>query len=410
MKPYRMIAAGLCLLLAHSGCGTLKSDHRLDWQSPYRNISALREGDIVHLPTGVLVSKDELINVADGARIIYVGETHDNLNAHKVQLEILRAFHDRHPGDIAVGVEMLRRPSQVIADQWASGLLDKKTFVRAWNTDWTNDYAYYEDIMEFVREQRIPLLALRASDDWMNRIKGLEDTDNTGREEEPLETIPEMDIEDAYHRSHIEALFNQHPGHQQRDFETFYKVQVLWDESMAQSVYDYLISEDGRGKKVLVFAGRQHIEHGFGIPRRVFRRIPSPYVIVLPVILEAPARKKHKSMRVTLPQVPLLPGDFAWIVTHKDLEDKRVYLGVMIKETDEGIQIIGIAKGSAAEKAGLEKEDIITTFDGEPIEASFDLTYLIGLKEPGEKGIVEVCRNGETLRYDVTFEAQDLEE
>jgi uncharacterized iron-regulated protein len=410
MKPYGMIAAGVCLLLVHSGCGTLKSDCRLDWQSPYRNISALREGDIVHLPTGVLVSKDELIDVSDGARIIYVGETHDNLNAHKVQLEILRAFHDRHPGDIAVGVEMLRRPSQVIADQWASGLLDKKTFVRAWNTDWTNDYAYYEDIMEFVREQRIPLLALRASDEWINRIKGLEDTDNTGLEEEQLETLPEMDIEDTYHRSHIEALFNQHPGHRQRDFETFYNVQVLWDESMAQSIYDYLISENGRGKKILVFAGSQHVEHGFGIPRRVFRRIPSPYVIVLPVMVEAPARKKHKSMRVTLPQVPLLPGDFAWIVTHKDLEDKRVYLGVMIKETDEGIQIIGIAKGSAAEKAGLEKEDIITTFDGEPIEASFDLTYLIGLKEPGEKGIVEVCRNGETLRYDVTFEARGLEE
>jgi len=410
IKSYCTIAAGVFLLLAHSGCGMLNSRHRLAWQSPYRDISSLQEGDIVHLSTGRLVSKEELINIADGARIIYVGETHDNLNAHKVQLEILKAFHERHPGGIAVGMEMLKRPSQAVADQWTSGELDEKTFVGTWNTDWSNDYAYYRDILEFVREQRIPLLALRASDDWTNRVKASEDTETAGQEEERLEALPEMDIEDTYHRSHIEALFNQHPGHGQQDFETFYSVQVLWDESMAQSVYDYLVSEDGHGKKVLVFAGSQHIEHGFGIPRRVFRRIPLPYVIVLPVMIEAPAREKHKSMKVTLPQVPLLPGDFAWVVTHEDLEDKRVYLGIMIKETDEGIKIIGMVKGSAAEKAGLEKEDIITTFDGEPIGASFDLTYLIGLKEPGDKGVVEVRRDGETLRYDVTFQARGSEE
>lgn len=410
LKSYLALAAGVFLLLANSGCGMLNSHHRLDWQSPYRDISSLQEGDIVHLSTGVLVSKEQLINVADGARIIYVGETHDNLNAHKVQLEILRALYERHPGDIAVGMEMLKRPSQAIADQWTSGELDKKTFVKTWNTDWSNDYAYYKDILEFVREQRIPLLALRASDDWMNKVKAPEDNDTAGQEEQDLETLPEMDIEDTYHRSHIEALFNQHPGRGQKDFETFYNVQVLWDESMAQSIYDYLVSEDGQDKKVLVFAGSQHIEHGFGIPRRVFRRIAAPYVIVLPVIIEAPERGRYKSMKVTLPQVPMLPGDFAWVVTHEDLEDKRVYLGVMIKETDEGIKIIGIAKGSAAEKAGLEKEDIITTFDGESIETSFDLTYLIGLKKSGDKGVVEVRRNGDTLRYDVTFEARGSEE
>lgn len=405
MKSYCTIAAGLFLLLAHSGCGTLKSRQKLDWQSPYRDISSLQQGDIVHLPTGVLVSKEQLMNIIDGASIVYVGETHDNINAHKVQLEILRAFHERHPDNIAVGMEMLKRPSQPVADQWTSGELDEKTFIRTWNTDWSNDYAYYRDILEFVREQRIPLLALRASDIWMNRVKASEDTATVGQEEDYLEALPEMDNEDFYHRSHIEALFNQHPGHGQKDFETFYNVQVLWDESMAQSVHDYLVSDNGHGKKILVFAGSQHIEHGFGIPRRVFRRIPAPYAIVLPVIIAPPVREKHKSMKVNLPQVPLLPGDFAWVVTHEDLEDKRVYLGVMIRETEEGIKIIGIAKGSAAEKAGLEKEDIITAFDGEPVGVSFDLTYLIGLKEPGDSGIVEVRRNDETLRYDVTFEA-----
>jgi uncharacterized iron-regulated protein len=385
----------------------LNPPRTLDWQSPYKDISTLEEGQIVHLPTGVVVNKDQMLDIADGATIIYVGEAHDNLNAHKVQLEILQAFHEKHPGEIAVGMEMLKRPSQAIADQWSTGELKEMEFVRTWVEDWSNDYPYYRDILEFVREHRVPLLALRASDDWMKQVKGQPDGESTGLEEGHNEALPDMDIEDTYHRSHIEAIYNSHPRHGQ-SFDEFYKVQVLWDESMAQSVYEYLTSEEGRNKKVLVFAGSQHIEHGFGIPRRVFRRLSVPYIIVLPVTIQPPSGKQHKTMKVTLPEIPLLPGDFVWMVSHDDLDGKRVYLGVMIKETEEGIKIIGLAKDSAAEKAGLKKDDIITVFDGEPIEKSSDLTYLIGLKESGDKGVVEVLREEKVLQFEVTFEAKPM--
>jgi len=385
----------------------LNSPRKLDWQSPYKDISTVEEGQIVHLPTGVVVTKNQMIDIADGARIIYVGEAHDNLNAHKVQLEILQAFHDRHPGNVAVGMEMLKRPSQGIADQWTSGELKEMEFVRTWVEDWSNDYPYYRDILEYVREHHIPLLALRSSDDWMKRVKGQQDAEDAGQEKGSNEALPDMDIEDVYHRSHIEAIFNSHPKHAQ-NFEEFYRVQVLWDESMAQSVYEYLTSEEGRDKKVLVFAGGQHIEHGFGIPRRVFRRLSVPYVIVLPITMETASGKKHKTMKVILPEIPLPPGDFAWMVSHDDLDDKRVYLGVMIKETEEGIKIIGLAKDSAAEKAGLKKEDIITVFDGEPVKKSSDLTYLIGLKESGDKGVVEVLREKNALRFEVVFEVKAM--
>ena len=113
-------------------------------------------------------------------------------------------------------------------------------------------------------------------------------------------------------------------------------------------------------------------------------------------------------MKVDLPEIPLLPGDFAWMVSHDDLDDERVYLGVMIKETEDGIKIIGLAKDSAAEKAGLKKEDIITVFDGEPVEKSSDLTYLIGLKKAGDKGIVEVLREEKALRLEVVFEVKPM--
>lgn len=406
---FLLILAGCAIVLAQSGCSMIGPRHKLAWDSPYKDVSSLEEGQIVHLPTGVLVTKDQLIDMVDRARIVYVGETHDNINAHKVELAILKALDERHPGAVAVGMEMLTRDSQKVCDQWTSGELDEKAFVKTWVDDWTNDYAYYRDILEYIRDRHVPLLALRASDDWLDRVKNQESENPSGQNSGEKEPLPEMDVSDSYHRSQIEAVFHEHPSHGE-DFETFYKVQVLWDESMAQSIDNYLGSAQGRDKQVIVFAGSQHVEHGFGIPRRLFRRVALPYVIVLTVATKDCPGKKHKSMKVTMPEVPLLPGDFAWVVSYDNLEDKRVYLGVMIKGTDQGVEIIGLAENSAAEKAGIKKHDIITGLDGEPIKTSFDLTYLVGLKGPGDQGEVEILRDGKTLRFEVTFEARQSQD
>jgi uncharacterized iron-regulated protein len=382
--------------------GCLGAYHKLDWQSPYRELSSLKEGDILHLPTGVKITKGQLINMLGGARIIYVGETHDNINSHKVQIEILKALAERYPQKIAVGMEMLKQPSQESADHWISGKLDEKSFVKVWLKDWSNDFQYYRSILRYMREHKIPLVALRAPDDWLEKIKKAESTDNLKDNEAKL---PQMDFEDPYHRTHMKAIFGNHPMGG-LSFEDFYRVQVLWDESMAKSIVEYLQSEQGQDKQILVFGGGHHIQYGFGIPRRVFRRLPLPYAIVLPMVVHVPPEKEHKFMAVTLPEVPLQPGDFAWIVSYEDLSGRKVRLGVIIGDTEDGVKVLGTMKHSTAEKAGLQKNDIVTALDGEPIKTKFDLTYFIGLKKPGDKGVIEVLRDKQPLSFELIFQAK----
>ena len=48
------------------------------------------ENDIIHNPTGIKISEDDLINVIKDFRTIFIGETHDNYRAHQVQLEIIK--------------------------------------------------------------------------------------------------------------------------------------------------------------------------------------------------------------------------------------------------------------------------------------------------------------------------------
>jgi len=120
--------------------------------------------------------------------------------------------------------------------------------------------------------------------------------------------------------------------------------------------------------------------------------------------------KRHKFMAVTMPEIPLRPGDFAWIVSYEDLSDQKVHLGVIIRDTQDGVKVLGTIKNSTADEVGLKKNDIITALSGEPIETKFDLTYLLGLKKPGEKGVIEVLRDKTPLRFELTFQAsQNLE-
>jgi hypothetical protein len=301
-------------------------------------------------------------------------------------------------------MEMLKSSSQEMADKWTSGDLEEKAFVKAWQEDWTDDFEYYEDILRYLRKKNIPLLALRPPDDWLERVKAKASLQEPA---DAQDRFPEMDLSDPYHRAQVEAVFRTHPGSAQ-DFEDFYNVQVLWDESMAARIAEYLLSAEGEAQRVVVFAGGQHVEYGFGIPRRVFRRVPLPYAIVLPTAVRIAPEKEYKLMDVTMPEIPLSSADFAWVVPYEGLDDQKVYLGVMVRGSEEGVRVMGVIKSSVAQEAGLEKGDIITTFDAEPIETTFDLTYLISRKKPGDEGVVEVLRNEEPLRFEVTFKESHM--
>ena len=77
----------LALLAMIGGLVMSCAGPQANWRSPYKAIGSLEKGNIVHLPTGVTVTKEEMIEMIADARIVYVGESHDNVDAHQVQLD-----------------------------------------------------------------------------------------------------------------------------------------------------------------------------------------------------------------------------------------------------------------------------------------------------------------------------------
>ena len=58
--------------------------------SPYKSLTEFDAGQIIHIPTGLMVSREQMMDSISSSRVIYIGETHDNIEAHKVQLQVIQ--------------------------------------------------------------------------------------------------------------------------------------------------------------------------------------------------------------------------------------------------------------------------------------------------------------------------------
>jgi serine protease Do len=67
-----------------------------------------------------------------------------------------------------------------------------------------------------------------------------------------------------------------------------------------------------------------------------------------------------------------------------------------------GAFVRSVAEGSPAEKAGIEAGDIVTRFDGKPIDRSNDLRRIVGNTKPGVRVPIQVFRSGAYKDLNVT--------
>jgi len=390
-------------LLALSGCSTVT---RLgNPELPYPPPRPLQIGDILHLPTGLFVDRDRMLAAVSDARVVYVGETHDNLASHRLELEILQALAERYPGRVALGMEMLTPDQQEVLDAWIAGRLNEKEFIKQsrWLEVWRLDFRYYRDLLEFAREHKIPLLGLNAGKDLVSAIGHSE----PGQLEPDLQSrLPEMDLNDPYQSALVKAFYGGHTAGKAM-LAGFQRVQTLWDETMAQNAAAWLQNPDHEGMHLMVMAGGNHIRNGFGIPRRVFRRIPTSYVLVGTRELSIPEGLEDREMQVQLPEFPMPAYDYLAFTDYEVLPE-GVKLGVMLGEDDSGVLVQAVVPGSAAERAGLKAGDRILRLDGEEMPGNFDLIYAVQQRKPGDRGLLTFERDGEEQEVEVIFSVPEV--
>jgi uncharacterized iron-regulated protein len=401
--PTLYLAVVICFF-AMTACSSTGKHLLGNPEDPYPLKTKPKVGEIVHLPTGIVVSQAQMLTVAGNARIVYVGETHDNPASHRLELQVLQSLAKRHPGHLALGMEMFARSQQPALDRWISGELDEKAFLKEsrWHEYWGMDFAYYRELLNFARDRQIPVIALNAEKSLVEAVSSKAPRQLSAGNRAQL---PDLDLTDPYQRALVAAYFSDHV-HGGMKLESFVRAQTLWDDYMAESVARYLASSAGKDKQLLVIAGGNHVGYGFGIPRRAFRRLPTSYVLIGGKEIDIPADMKDRMMNVKLPEFPMIPYDFQVYLAYEKLPKTGVTLGVMFgpSPTGHGLVLNNVIQGSNAERAGLQRGDLLLALDGQPLIDGFDLIYLVEQKHPGDRGTLAIERQGQTIDLKVVFQ------
>lgn len=235
-------------------------------------------GTIIETATGRVVTETAFFKAISSARVIYVGEQHTAVDHHEVQLRVLKFLQTQQP-DLVVGMEMFDRGYQPVLDRWSSGELTMEEFLRLthWRANWKYPISLYREILEFVRDHRLRLIALNIAFHLPPKIAA-GGIDSLSVEEKRL--LPaRMDFQNAAHREYVKQIFEMHPTPVQESFEYFYEAQCVWDETMAETVSRRL----PEATAMVVFLGNGHIFRHFGVPGRVFSRTNIPFTTIYPV-------------------------------------------------------------------------------------------------------------------------------
>jgi uncharacterized iron-regulated protein len=331
----------------------------------------------------------QIVQQLADSRVVFVGETHTRYDHHLVQLEILKHLYQNSP-KLVLGVEWFQQPFQQHLDDYIAGRISEKEMLHL--TDyfnrWNYDYRLYRPIINYAREQGIPVIALNASSELMSALShsGFDDLPEELKQQLPAS----YDWSDKQYEQYLRDMFELHPEYQ-GEFEDFLRGQLTWDESMAERAAEYL--QNNPDQRMLILAGSGHIMYGSGIPNRLQRRVDA----------------KQSSVLVSEDLLPVSAdiADYLVISARQELEPVGL-IGAFLESAGKLVVIKDFSHNSAAKDAGLEKGAVIIGIDDQTIASFADFKLILMEKRPGDTVELQYLESAEEGRKDVKSVAIEL--
>ncbi len=329
------------------------------------------KGPTAVIDLSTLKTLADMIEGASDKKIVYIGESHDQYAHHLVELEVIKGEYRKGP-KLAIGMEMFQRPFQKVLDDYIAGEINEREFLKRseYFKRWGYDYNLYKPILDFARTEKIPVVALNIRHEIVEKVS--KDGLDSLSEEEKQEVPQQMDFSDEKYRDRLKDVFNKHKGSGERSFDFFYQAQILWDETMALSVDEFL--KKNPDFRMVVLAGGGHLAYGSGIPKRAFRKNGLPYVIAL----------NDDDVERDIADYLVLPQSLEGTAAPK--------LMVVLKVEGKRVVVTSLPEDSVSKKAGIKEGDTILSLDGTTVESVEDIKLELFFKKKDEVVKVKVLR------------------
>lgn len=268
---------------------------------------------IVDARTGKSVDEPAFWSRLAGAQGVCVGEEHPNPHHHWMQLHVVRELIKQLPKGtkLALAMEMFQRPFQGVLDDYAARRIDDAALRSrsGYEERWGYDYTFYGPTIAAAVAAGAQLLAANAAKELTKKVShhGLESLTPDEKAQ-----VPQLELHDPAHRSWFDALMEdmggssahsqskpkstdvgetkpksagadktkvakaakppQHgddPAPEMPSADRIYTVQVIWDETMADTSAAWLLANPGG--HLILLAGNGHC-HDSAIINRMKRR------------------------------------------------------------------------------------------------------------------------------------------
>lgn len=204
------------------------------------------------------VAFESLISELLNYQVIYLGETHDNKEIHKLQLRIIEELYKRDK-NLVIAMEAFQQPFQEALDLYVSGEISEEEMLRRteYKRRWGFDPELYSPIWRFAAKNRIKVIALNIPDELRKEIreKGIKNVKS------PL-LPPKIIYPPEEYERFLKKSLREHKKNV--DWRVFLEVQSAWDNGMAYKILKTLLLYPEH--RVVVIVGKGHLYRGYGIP------------------------------------------------------------------------------------------------------------------------------------------------
>ncbi len=342
---------------------------------------------------------------------VLLGETHDNDDHHRWQLQALAGLAALRP-DMIIGFEMFPRRVQPVLDRWVAGELTSQQFLEQsdWDTVWSMPFELYLPLFQFARINRIPMVALNV-DNKLNKsvtAKGWDGVPPAEREGVGRAAAPSAAYRDflfEVYRAHAaipghgESKANKanklnKPSQDDQAFRYFVESQTTWDRAMAEALARPILSGSSGSKPLVVgIIGSGHLRFGHGVPHQLRDLGVNNVGTLLPLAADADCNELRGGVADAVFALP--PKAVA------KAEPPR--LGVQLGQNEEGVHLAAITPGSLAERTGLKAGDRLIELGGAPVKKIGSVIAAVRLQPAGSWLPLRLQRANETLELVIKF-------
>jgi len=313
------------------------------------------------------------------SKVVFIGENHTDFSSHLNQLKIIKEMYKKNK-NLAIAMEMFQKPYQKYLDAFIEGKITEKEMIvkTEYFKRWKYDYELYRPILLFAKEKRIPIVAINIDREITKKVvkEGIDALSAKQQAQLPNS----IDFRTTKYKEELKMIYEMHEIGSFDNFDKFYHAQLIWDESMAANIVDFMRKRPEHS--VAILAGNGHIMYGYGIPSRIQRRGIKEYSIVL----------NTTNPELGIADYILYPST---ITTQKSKK-----LGAFLKD-DGKLEVLDFVEDSLAKKAGIKVGDTIIAFNKTPIKNLAELKTQLAFVKGDAK--LTLIRNSKKIDINISF-------